>query len=58
MVNHLLSFETYDRFKITRESQIVVLEVQTDARKVYNGLYADFLQLLFVANTTSLKNQW
>jgi len=36
----------------------MILEIQADTWKIDNRLDANLLQLLLVANTTSLKDQW
>jgi len=43
---------------IGREREVVVLEVQTDARKVDDRLDARLLQLLGVTDTAALEDEW
>jgi len=43
---------------IDRECQIMILEVQPHTREVDDRLDASLFQLLWVTNTTALKNQW
>jgi len=43
---------------VDRESQIMVLEIETNTRKVDNGLDTCSLQLLGVADTRALQDQW
>ena len=44
--------------RLTGEGQVMVLKVQTNAWKVDNRLDTNLLQLLWVTDTASLKNQW
>ncbi len=53
MISGLTRLSTEDR-----EGQVMILEVQTNARKVDDWLNAGLLQLLGVTDPTSLKNQW
>lgn len=43
---------------INTEMEIMVLEIQTDTRKVDNRLHAHLLELLGVTDAGTLKDEW
>ena len=43
---------------VNTKGQVMVLEIETNTRKVDDGLDTNFLELLGITDTATLKDQW